>query len=204
MRDRVIELARPAAAAIAIGTCASFGGIHAARPNPTGCQSLSAVLREAGVKTPVINVAGCPPQPDWFTGTVVDLLLHGLPGAGAVDASGRPVRFFGNLIHDLCERRSDFEAHKFAKAPGQPGCLYELGCKGPFTHADCPERQFNTGTSWCVKAGGPCQGCTELTFPDVDCPLYHKIGQDDQPRIVRNPDTGQLVSLIKPSWNRGE
>jgi hydrogenase small subunit len=204
MRDRVVALARNAAAAVAIGSCASYGGSHAAQPNPTGCRGVADVLDEAGVDTPVVNVPGCPPHPDWFTGTVVDILLHGLPDADAVDAAGRPLRFFGRLIHDLCERRADFEAHKFAKAPGEPGCLYELGCKGPFTHADCPERQFDQGMSWCVKAGGPCQGCTEPTFPDVQCPLYRKIPYEAQPRIVRDPQSGRLVAVTKPSLDRGE
>ncbi|MGD0110718.1 MAG: hydrogenase small subunit [Armatimonadota bacterium] len=198
MHRRGLELARNAMAIVAMGTCASYGGIHAAAPNPTGCVSISQALEEAGISKPVINIPGCPPHPDWFTGVVAHALLFGLPGPGDVDAVGRPKRFFGRLLHDLCPRRGEFEAHKFALSPGQPGCLYELGCKGPWTHADCPERQFNSGVNWCVKAGSPCHGCVEPFFPDVSCPIYAKIGLAELPRIMQAAQTGQLAAVPRP------
>ena len=82
---------------------------------------------------------------------------------------------------------------------GDPGCLYELGCKGPWTHADCPERQFNTGTSWCVKGGAPCQGCSEPFFPDISCPIYEKIGLPELPHIGRDRESGKLVATPRPA-----
>jgi hydrogenase small subunit len=198
MHRRALELAEKATAIVAMGTCAAYGGMHAARPNPTGCVSVTDALAEAGISKPVVNVAGCPPHPDWFTGTVAHALLFGWPANGEVDAIGRPKRFFGKLIHDLCQRRGDFEAHKFAKAIGEPGCLYELGCKGPWTHADCPERQFNSGTNWCVKAGSPCHGCSEPFFPDVSSPIYRKIEFPELPRVALNADTGRLRAIMRP------
>jgi hydrogenase small subunit len=198
MYERALELAANASAVVALGTCASYGGIHAAAPNPSGCVSISEALKEAGVPKPVINVPGCPPHPDWFTGTVAHALLFGLPRADELDAAGRPKRFFGKLLHDLCPRRGDFEAHKFAAAIGEPGCLYELGCKGPWTHADCPERQFNSSVNWCVKAGSPCHGCVEPFFPDVSCPIYRKIGLPELPRIAKDESSGQLVAVSRP------
>lgn len=197
MHARVLELAEKAAFVIALGTCSAYGGMHAARPNPSGCVSVPQALSDAGLDRPVINVPGCPPHPDWFTGTVGHALLFGLPGPTEIDSAGRPKRFFGQLVHDLCPRRGDFEAHKFAKAIGEPGCLYELGCKGPWTHADCPERQFNGGVSWCVKAGSPCQGCVEPFFPDVSSPIYEKIGLPELPRLVRGAD-GRLTAVMRP------
>jgi len=198
MHARALELADRASAIIALGTCASYGGIHAAEPNPSGAVSVSQALGGAGIQRPVINVPGCPPNPDWFTGTVGHALLFGLPGPEELDAVGRPKRFFGRLLHDLCPRRGDFEAHKFAKTMGEPGCLYELGCKGPWTHADCPERQFNGGVSWCVKAGSPCHGCVEPFFPDVSCPIYEKIGLPEMPRIQRDKGSGELAAVMRP------
>ena len=47
----------------------------------------------------------------------------------------------------------------------------ELGCKGPFTNADCPRRSWNSGVNWCIGSGGPCIGCTEPDFPDGYCPF---------------------------------
>jgi hydrogenase small subunit len=198
MHARALELADKSAAVVALGTCAAYGGMHAAAPNPTGCVSASQALAEAGIEKPVINVPGCPPHPDWFTGTVAQALLFGLPGPAEIDAVGRYKRFYGSLLHDLCPRRGDFEAHKFASTIGEPGCLYELGCKGPWTHADCPEREFNGGTNWCVRGGSPCHGCVEPFFPDVSSPIYQKIGLSSLPRIARDEKTGELTAVARP------
>ena len=198
MYRRALELAEKATAIVAMGTCAAYGGMHAARPNPTGCISVSEALAKAGIVRPVVNVAGCPPHPDWFTGVVGQALLFGWPTADQVDAAGRPKRFFGRLLHDLCPRRGEFEAHKFAKAIGEPGCLYELGCKGPWTHADCPEREFNSGTNWCVKAGSPCHGCVEPFFPDVASPIYRKISLPELPKLARDGAAGPLSAIMRP------
>jgi len=174
MVERVVEFSRDALAVMAVGTCATFGGIPAAAPNPTGCQGLKELLESKGIKTPVINVAGCPPHPDWFVGTVASLLLSGLPSADQLDDFGRPLTFYGKLIHENCQRRAYFDEGKFAKKHGDPGCLYELGCKGPITYADCPTRLWNTGVNWCVGSGGGCHGCTQPEFPDLVSPLYVK------------------------------
>jgi len=198
MHEQAVALARKASLIVSLGTCAAYGGIHAAAPNPTGCVGLSQVLAEAAIEKPLINIPGCPPHPDWFTGTVAQALLFGLPGEEEVDAVGRPRRFFGQLIHDLCPRRGDFEAHKFAGNIGDPGCLYELGCKGPWTHADCPERQFNGGVNWCIQAGSPCHACVEPFFPDVSCPIYRKIPLPELPHIGRDEASGELVAVPRP------
>jgi hydrogenase small subunit len=198
MREQVLALAKNASAVIATGTCAAYGGIHAAAPNPTGCVGIAALLKEAGINKLVVNIPGCPPHPDWFTGTVAHALLFGLPGPEQIDYAGRPKRFFGRLLHDLCPRRGFFEAHRFAKDMGDPECMYELGCKGPWTHADCPERQFNNGTNWCVQAGAPCHGCVEPFFPDVSCPIYVKIGLAALPQIRRDQASGEMVAVARP------
>ncbi len=198
MHERALELAEKAGAVVAMGTCAAYGGMHAASPNPSGCVSVMDALTKARIEKPIINVAGCPPHPDWFTGTVGHALLFGWPTADEVDAAGRPKRFFGHLLHDLCQRRGDFEANRFAKSVGEPGCLYELGCKGPWTHADCPEREFNGGVNWCVKAGSPCHGCVEPFFPDVASPIYRKIGLPELPRVALDKGSGKLAAVMRP------
>ncbi len=183
MLQRVTELAQDALAVIAMGTCASFGGIPAAAPNPTGCQPVKKVLDGKGIHKPLINIPGCPPHPDWLVGTVASVILNGLPKADDLDDLLRPKAFYGKLIHENCPRRAYFDEAKFAKKFGDDGCLYELGCKGPITYADCPLRRWNSGTNWVIGAGAPCNGCTQPEFPDQTAPFYQKLVDVELPTI---------------------
>jgi hydrogenase small subunit len=158
------NLAPNAMAVISIGTCSSFGGIPAAPPNPTGIKKVTDVLKEANIATPVVNVPGCPPHPDWFVGTVATILIGGL-NALALDEHLRPKAFYGGLIHDNCPFRGYFDDSRFAEDFSSPGCLYALGCRGPETHSDCPHRKWNNGVNWCIGSGSPCIGCVEPGFP---------------------------------------
>jgi hydrogenase small subunit len=173
--SRLESLGSNALAIIALGTCSSFGGIPAAAPNPTQCLSVEEALKAARIATPVINVSGCPPHPDWFVGTLASILLFGLPKPEDLDEHRRPKAFYGALIHENCPRRAYYDEGKFAKKLSEPGCLYELGCKGPVTYADCPTRLWNHGTNWCIGSGGMCHGCVEPAFPDLVSPIYEKI-----------------------------
>ena len=168
--EHLITLGSDAMAVIAIGSCSAFGGIPAAAPNSTGCKAVQPIFLEKGIKTPVINLPGCPPHPDWFIGTVASVLIGGL-GSVETDDLGRPIAFYGKLIHDNCQRRGHFDAGRFAKKYSEPYCLFELGCKGPVTNADCPIRLWNSGTNWCVGSNGPCIGCCAPEFPDKWSPL---------------------------------
>jgi len=179
----VVELGKKALAVMALGTCSCFGGIPGARPNPSGVKKLMDIYKEEGVKTPLINVPGCPPHPDWFVGTLAKLLIAGLPKPEDLDDWLRPKEFYGMLIHENCQRRAYFDEGKFAKHFGEPGCLYELGCKGPITYADCPLKQWNNGVNWCIRAGMGCQGCTQPEFPDFLGSFYEKLTDVDVPKI---------------------
>jgi len=179
--DSVEALGKNALMVIALGTCSAYGGIPAARPNPTGCKSVQEIFRDKKINTPVINVPGCPPHPDWFIGTISAILLG---TKIELDDAGRPKLFYGKLIHESCSRRADFDKGKFAKRPGDEGCLYEIGCKGHYTYADCPTRLWNNGLNWCVKAGSPCIGCAEPGFPDFTSPFYAKIKLEDLKKCI--------------------
>ncbi len=179
----VEELAKSAMAIVSLGTCAAFGGIAAGSPNPGGYAGVDSFLRDQKISKPLINVPGCPPHPDWFVGTVVAILLHGLPKPEDLDEFKRPKAFYGKLIHENCPRRAYFDEGKFARKFGEPGCLNELGCKGPVAYADCPLRLWNHGTNWCIGAGSPCIGCCEPGFPDLMAPFYQKLTDAVLPAI---------------------
>jgi hydrogenase small subunit len=183
VQQRVTEIAKDALAVIALGTCASFGGIPAAPPNPSNCAPVQKVLAANGIEKPLINIPGCPPHPDWFVGTVAGIILNGLPKPEDLDDFLRPKAFYGKLIHENCPRRAYFDEGKFAKKFGDEGCLYELGCKGPITHADCPIRRWNSGTNWVIGAGAPCNGCTQPEFPNETAPFYEKLIDVDLPVV---------------------
>lgn len=167
----VKKVAEGAAYKVALGTCASFGGIPAAGPNPTGCKGLQDVTGGT-----VVNIPGCPAHPDWLVGTVVNILLFGQ--VPPLDKFGRPKIFYGKLIHENCPRRGGYEQGRFIKNLGEElpdieGCMGAKGCRGPVTSADCPHRLWNNGVSFCISAGAPCAGCVEPTFPQT--PLYEAI-----------------------------
>ncbi|MFC1900173.1 hydrogenase small subunit [Chloroflexota bacterium] len=183
METRVEELGRDALAVLSIGTCASFGGLPAGAPNPSNCVPVTEVFKAKGITTPVVNVPGCPPHPDWIIGTVASILLNGLPTAADIDDNLRPLAFYGKLIHENCPRRAYFDEGKFAKKFGDEGCLYELGCKGPITYADCPLRRWNSGTNWVIGVGAPCNGCTQPEFIDGTSPFYEKLQDVELPVI---------------------
>lgn len=160
--DHLHEAAAGAAAIIAIGSCAAWGGVPSSGPNPTGATGVAKILSD---KT-VVNIPGCPPNPYNFLATVMHFLAFGrLP---ELDKKNRPKFAYNRLIHENCERRPHFDAGRFAIQFGDEGhrkgwCLYKLGCKGPETYANCPAILFgDVGPgAWPVGTGHPCFGCTE-------------------------------------------
>jgi hydrogenase small subunit len=159
--DLVKEAADHAGAIIAIGSCASFGGIPAADPNPTGASGAPQVLEG---KT-VVTLPGCPANPYIFLGTALQFATFGkLP---ELDELGRPKFAYARTIHEHCPRRPHFDAGRFAVNFGDEGhrqgwCLYQLGCKGPQTHASCSVLHFgDVVNAWPIGIGHPCVGCTE-------------------------------------------
>ncbi|MBC8413969.1 MAG: hydrogenase small subunit [Nitrospira sp.] len=168
------EVCGNAAATIAVGTCATYGGIPAANPNPTGAVG----LKEAVPGATVINLPGCPVNVENLTACIVHYLTFGsLPDT---DRLGRPLFAYGKRIHDNCERRAHFDAGQFTQQWGDEGhrqgwCLYEMGCKGPETFHNCPTVKYNEGTSWPVQAGHGCMGCSEPNFWDTMSPFYKRL-----------------------------
>ena len=163
--DMLTESAKGAAAIIAVGTCATYGGIPHANPNPTGAVSVNEIIKDK----PIINVPGCPPIPVVITGVLAHYLTFG--SIPELDHIGRPKVFYGQSIHDRCYRRPFYDKGKFAETFDDEGakkgwCLYKLGCKGPTTYNACATTKWNNGTSFPIESGHPCIGCSEPDFWD--------------------------------------
>ncbi|WP_297673374.1 hydrogenase small subunit [Slackia sp.] len=162
--EHLIEAAEKANAVVALGSCAVNGGWMAAHPNPSNAQGVQQFLKAQGIETPVINIPGCPPNPEWLCAILVEvLLLNKLP---ELNAENKPAQIFGQTIHDNCQRRGHFENGEFVYQFGSPEeakgyCLYPLGCRGPQTKANCGVVRYNHRRSWCIEAGAPCIGCCE-------------------------------------------
>jgi hydrogenase small subunit len=165
-RDMLRDVAQGAAAVIAVGSCAAFGGLPAAQPNPTGAVSVGELVKDR----PVVNIPGCPPIPVVMTGVIAHYLAFGsLP---ELDALGRPKMFYGETIHDRCYRRPFYDQGKFAETFDDEGarrgwCLFKLGCKGPVTYNACATTKWNGGVSFPIQSGHGCIGCAEPHFWDM-------------------------------------
>jgi hydrogenase small subunit len=163
---------------IAVGTCASFGGVSKAAGGYTGALGVQDALASLGRNKPVINIPGCPMHPDWFVGTVLTILSG---GSVQLDADKRPTAYFSRRIHDYCPFRHGEEADRL----GQKGCLEELGCRGPATRADCFSRMWNSpaantvGVNWCIGSGSPCTGCVQKGWPDAPYSPFFRGGDGD-------------------------
>jgi hydrogenase small subunit len=197
--ELVKEGAADAAAVIAIGSCASWGGMPSTGPNPSGAQSVSEVLGK-----PVVTIPGCPQNPYNFLATVVHFLtFKKLP---EVDAQGRPKFAYSRLVHENCERRAHFDAGRFAMQFGDDGhrkgyCLYKLGCKGPETYANCSTIGFGDAgeNNWPVGCGHPCIGCSEkgvgFTKPIHQVAFMKNVSPPTQyPRVVEEKGTGATLA----------
>lgn len=173
--EAVKMLGEKASHILAVGACATHGGVSAAKPNPSESVGINKVLSNKKI----IMLPGCPVHPDWFLGTLAHILLYGEP---ETDNLNRPLMFYSTLIHDRCPRRMFFDRGIFAEKLSDKTCLFKLGCRGPVTRTDCPTRQWNGHVNWPIGANTPCIGCSQFGFPDAMAPFISY----DTTRVVKN------------------
>ncbi len=195
----VARLAPGAAASIAIGTCATWGGVPAAHGNPTGAMSLMDFLGKeyrSALGVPVVNVPGCAPVGDNFTETVAAILyfLQGFGPLPEFDELGRPAWLFGETVHRHCVRGAYYEEGSFADEFGDKECLVEIGCWGPVVNCNITSRGAINHAGGCMNAGGACIGCTMPGFPDKFTPFY-KVAPGSR---VSSTASRMVGSIIKP------
>jgi hydrogenase small subunit len=185
--DILKKYAKNAAAVIELGSCATWGGIQAAKPNPTESVSVSEVLR--GSK-PIVKIPGCPPIPEVITSTVMHYVVFGqLP---PLDKERRPKQFFGNRIHDTCYRRAFFDSGMFVERFDDPGskagwCLYKVGCRGPVAYNSCGNLRWWNGLSYPIQSGAPCIACASNNFWDQD-PFFERLPNIPVANTIANAD----------------
>ncbi len=186
--EQLRHAAQNAKAIISWGSCASWGCVQAAKPNPTGATPIHKV---SGIgNAPIIKVPGCPPIAEVMTGVVTYMLTFDrLP---SLDRQGRPLMFYSQRIHDKCYRRAHFDAGQFVEkfddeAARKGYCLYKIGCKGPTTYNACSTIRWNGGLSFPIQAGHPCIGCSEDGFWDKGG-FYDRLTSIDQFGIEENAD----------------
>lgn len=203
-KDVFERAARNASVIVAIGQCATNSGVNAAESEIdelmdhrgvafTLEDSSKGIVDLLGIDTPVVNINGCPAHPDWVFLTVGAIALgkirvpDDLPDV--LDQWNRPKVFYppDHTVHDNCPRRGYYDRGEFETTVGGPKCLWKLGCKGPYSHADCATRRWNGHVNFCPQAGSPCIGCVQPGFPDSTRPFYVEI--EDAGIVDTNLDT---------------
>lgn len=154
------RLAPRAEAVIAIGSCATWGGIPAAAGSPTGAMGLDTYLghhfaSRAGL--PVVNIPGCAPSGDAFVEALVYVLLH-LAGTVPLelDEERRPRWLYAETTSPVPPRADYLPDTAFdTSRPDRP----KVGCP-------VPARGWMHSTGGCASVGGACIGCTAPGFAD--------------------------------------
>lgn len=201
------RLAPGAAAFIAIGTCATWGGIPAAYGNVTGAMGLMDYLGKdyrSAFGLPVVNIPGCAPIGDNFNETVAAVLffLQGTTSLPEFDELGRPAWLYGETVHRGCSRAGYYEEGIFAKEYGDKECLVEIGCWGPVVNCNMASRGAVNGVGGCMQMGGVCIGCTMPGFPDKFSPMYAKPPGAEISTILAKKVVGAIVKPLREMTQR--
>lgn len=163
VEEWVSALAPKAAAVVAIGTCATWGGIPAASGHVTGAMGLgdflpAGFLSRAGL--PVVNLPGCAPSGDAFIEALSYVMLH-LEGLVPIDLDdlGRPRWLYSTPTRLQSQRRPDGSVRSPELTAGCP----------------VPDRGWINRLGGCARLGGSCNGCTRSDFPDTTLPLVSPV-----------------------------
>jgi len=184
--EKLKRVSADAKALIAWGSCASWGCVQAAKPNP----SRATPVHQVFLDKPVIKVPGCPPIPEVMAAVITYMVTFDkIP---ELDRQGRPKMFYGQRIHDKCYRRPHFDAGQFVESWDDDGarkgyCLYKMGCKGPTTYNACSTVRWNDGVSFPIQSGHGCIGCSEEGFWDKGS-FYDRVTSIPQFGVEANAD----------------
>lgn len=199
------RLAPRAAAVVAVGTCATYGGVPAMKNNPTGAMGLPDYLGWDFTSTegvPIVCIPGCPAQPDNITETLlyVSMMLAGRAPMIELDEALRPKWLFGRTAHESCSRAAFYEQGDFAESFGSTKCMVKLGCKGPVARCNVGVRGWVRGRGGCPNVGGICIGCTMPGFPDKFMPFMSSAPPVRISTTVARFSYGPLLRMMRRHW----
>jgi len=193
------KLAPRATSVLAVGTCATYGGVHAMAGNPTGAMGVPDYLgwdwkSTAGI--PIVCVPGCPAHPDNLSETILYLLyqIAGQAPMIPLDEHLRPRWLYGFTVHEGCDRAGYYEQDEFAETYDSPKCLVKLGCRGQLARCNVPKRGWINGVGGCPNVGGICIGCTMPGFPDMFMPF---MGPMPIAGMTRNETYGSVIRSLR-------
>lgn len=204
--NRWVDLLAPKAwAVVAVGTCATYGGIHAMAGNPTGAMGLADYLGwdyRSAAGLPIVNIPGCPVQPDNFMETLTWLLSHasGAAPPPPLDDNLRPQWLFGKTVHEGCDRAAYYEQSDFGADYNSPKCQVKIGCWGPVVNCNVPKRGWMGGIGGCPNVGGICIGCTMPGFPDKFMPFMDAPPGGSLSSMLNKP-YGALIRRLRSITN---
>jgi hydrogenase small subunit len=215
------KLAPKATIVLAVGTCATYGGIHAMAGNPTGAMGVPDYLGwdwKSKASLPIVCVPGCPAHPDNISETILYLLYQVAGQAPMIplDERLRPKWLFGITVHEGCDRAGYYEQGEFAKTYDSAKCLVKLGCRGQVVKCNVPKRGWINGVGGCPNVGGICIGCTMPGFPNKFMPFMDSMpitGRTDSAMAVTDSETyGSLIRSLRefalkhfdtnPTWRK--
>ena len=217
--DWIDRLAPRAAAVLALGTCAAYGGIPAMRNNPTGAMGLRDYLGwdwQSRLGIPVVNLPGLPcPAGQHHRDAAAAGAAPGRPGAR--DRPRRPGPAASSSSAAPCT--SAATARASPSRPSSPSshgdgrCLVKLGCTGPVVRCNVPMRGWVNGVGGCPNVGGICMACTMPGFPDRYMPfmepdagarLYARTARFAHGPFVRYLRNRRMRRMfdVEPEWRR--
>jgi hydrogenase small subunit len=177
MLELLSDALRNASLVIAAGSCAAFAGIPGAEGNATGAVCVRDFMEKRAIPVDkrLINCPGCPCHPDSLVATLAHVAAKDYPKVDPRLLT--PDMIYGHSVHDDCPRFHYWQKNAFAQRFGEEGCLFKLGCLGPLSHTNCPQRQWNGGVNWCIRAGAPCIACTSPEFARRRDFAFYRLGE---------------------------
>ena len=163
----------------------------------------------------MVNLPGCPVQPDNITQTLLRLVLqlaHAAPRSSSTSRAA-PSRSSAAPCTRGAIGPASRTSGEFSESHGDGRCLVKLGCRGPVVRCNVPVRGWVNGVGGCPNVGGICMACTMPGFPDKFMPfmeptagakLYARTATFAHGRLVKHLRERRMRRNfdVEPQWRR--